>query len=115
MQALYEQVTEKLDLETFHPKPMVFLSSKFTKSKLPWLISQKDRLVWLILGHPDPINAYTDHENLRHILHPHVTAKTQHLEGLRRWALLIQNVDKVVNHIPAQRNVLADLLSRWGV
>ena len=66
MQAPYDQVTEKLDLETFHPKPMVFLSGKFTKLQLPWHISQKElypiihahnRLAWLILGHPGPIYA----------------------------------------------------------
>ena len=99
MQAPYSQVAEQIDLATLIPKPLVFLSGKFNKTQIKWHISQKElypivyahnRLSWLLLGHPGPIYVYTDHANLRNILHPHKTAKTQHLERLRRWALLFQ-------------------------
>ena len=119
----YDEVRESIDLDNFVPKPLLFLSGKFNKTQVKWHISQKElypivyahnRLSWLLLGHPGPIYVYTDHANLRNVLHPHKTAKTQHLERLRRWALLFQNVTMVFYHIPAEKNFFADLFTRWG-
>ena len=76
------------------------------------LIYAFKRLSWLVLGHQTPIHFYTDHRNLKHILKPKLTSKTQYLERLRRWGLQLQNVDLIVQHISEEDNFFADLLSR---
>ena len=101
----------------------MFLSGKFSKSQKAWHISQKEmfpivyafqRVQWLIYGHPGPLYVYTDHRNLKHIIKPKLSTKTQYLERLRRWALLFQNAEVIVNHISSEQNFFADLLTRWG-
>ena len=123
MQSSYTFITEPINFKKLEPKPMMFLSGKFTLSQQRWHISQKElnpivhafnRLRWLLLSHPGPVYSFTDHRSLKYLLRPELTGRTQHLERLRRWALLFQNVDLVVLHIPADQNYMADLLTRWG-
>ena len=69
LQAPFAEVKEQLVLKFFTPKPLLFLSGKFSASKVSWDISHKEpylivhaqsRLAWLLLGHPSPIYAYRD-------------------------------------------------------
>ena len=91
MLAPYDDLSDKLEKDTFCPKRW----STYLVSSLC-----QHHLAWLLLGHPCLICGFFDHNNLRHIIHPHVTAKTLHLERLRRWA--------------TKQNILAVFLSRSG-
>ena len=105
------------------PKPMIFLSGEFKNSQLNWHISQKEffplivgleRLDFLLLGHPSPVAAYTDHKNLVSILRPTWSPSKSYATRLFRWAMALQQLDLFVHHVAGEENHLADLLSRWG-
>ena len=42
MQSPYEEVREAIDLATFVPQPLLFISGKFKKAQIKWYISQKE-------------------------------------------------------------------------
>eukprot|EP00924_Labyrinthula_sp_SR-Ha-C_P013283 snap_masked-scaffold_45-processed-gene-1.3-mRNA-1 protein AED:0.73 eAED:0.74 QI:0/0/0/1/1/1/2/0/758 len=103
--------------------PLFFLSGKFQGPQLGWHISAKElyslvhvfkRFPYLILGQDKRLTVYTDHKNLVYILHPEWNPKTAYLDRLYRWSLLFQQVDMTIRHVPGNKNVLADLISRWG-
>ncbi len=121
MQADYETITQ--NVQTLEPKPMMFLSGKFTVGQKKWHISAKElypiiyafkRIDFMLRGHPNPVVVYTDHRNLVTVLNPKLVAKPAYLDRLARWALLLQQIDLIVYHVPGEANFLADLLSRWG-
>ena len=104
-------------------KPMLFLSGEFKGSETRWHISQKElypilqafeRFGFLLLTHEFPIQIFTDHKNLIHILRPEWEPAKSGAHRLARWATKIQSADTNTVHIPGKKNVLADLLSRWG-
>eukprot|EP00924_Labyrinthula_sp_SR-Ha-C_P001742 snap_masked-scaffold_64-processed-gene-0.37-mRNA-1 protein AED:0.39 eAED:0.40 QI:0/0/0/1/1/1/2/0/1625 len=109
----------KVALEDQVHSPLFFLSGP----QIGWHISAKElyplvhvfkRLPYLILGQDKRLTVFTDHRNLIFILHPEWNPKTAYLDRLYRWSLLFQQVDMTVRHIPGKKNVLADLVSRWG-
>ena len=51
------------------------------------------------------------------IFNPEVTSvplKQHTLDKLYRWVLKLSSVDYLIEHIPGQHNVWADMLSRWA-
>ena len=113
----------KQDVKLLRPKPMMFLSGKFSKTQQRWHISQKEiypiiysfkRIPFLVMGHPKRVNVYTDHRNLKPILEAGLNPNKIHLQRLNRWGMLIQNADLNIFHISSEENALADLFTRWG-
>ena len=113
----------EVDVFELKPKPMIFLSGKFSKSQCNWHVSHKEmypivhafkRLNYLLLGHPSRVKVFTDHKNLKDILRPQTADHASHSTRLHRWALTFQEANIRVYHVPGEQNFLADLMTRWG-
>eukprot|EP00171_Calliarthron_tuberculosum_P001247 IDg1247t1 len=117
--------------QTSNPKedqthePLCFLSGKFTGASYNWSMPEKEgfaivesmcRLDYLTSGHV--VSIFTDHANLVYLYDPygrnpgiarHTASK------LMRWAIKLSGFRYVVEHIPGDKNVWADMLTRWVV
>ena len=113
------------EIEDQEHEPLCFLSGAFTGSSANWSMPEKEgfavvegmcRLDYLVLGRN--VSVYTDHANLVYMYDPygrdpgisHHTASK-----LMRWALKLSAFRYVVEHISGERNVWADMLTRWAV
>eukprot|EP00924_Labyrinthula_sp_SR-Ha-C_P004165 snap_masked-scaffold_3-processed-gene-16.31-mRNA-1 protein AED:0.45 eAED:0.46 QI:0/-1/0/1/-1/1/1/0/1461 len=104
-------------------KPIFFLSGTFKNSSIRWSVTSKElypilktltRFRYFLLGHPTAIKVYTDHNNLVGLFDILSPGKHSSIGRLQRWKLLIQEFNVQFEHIPGERNVVADFLSRWG-
>jgi hypothetical protein len=104
---------------------IMFISSgPFRGSQLRWSIIEKE--TWPILQALEKarhllmfrkFRIFTDHKNLVYILSPHIREseyKKQLAEKLERWSLKLRAFTYDIEHIDGERNLWADLLSRWG-
>ena len=68
-----------------------------------------------VLKRSDGFRLFTDHRNLLHVFDPvsRVGSFKHADDRLSRWAVLLLGFRYVVEHIPGEENVVADLLSRW--
>lgn len=112
-------------IEEQEHEPLCFLSSAFTKASLNWSVPEKEgfaivqsmcRLDYIICGRT--VSIYTDHANLVYLFDPygrnpciarHTASK------LMRWALKLSAFRYVIEHVTGERNVWADMLTRWAV
>jgi hypothetical protein len=101
------------------------LSYAFKGAQLNWATIEKEayaivetcqRLEYMLLSEKG-FRLFTDHRNLRYIfspekgggvLHRHTAAK------LQRWSVIMRSFTYDVEFVEGERNVWADLLSRWG-
>ena len=102
------------------------LSGRFKKNQISWHITSKEayplvkairEAAHLLYAPERPIQIYTDHRNLLRVFCPiamDTNAKRYTVERLMRWSLELQSVHYVIHHIPGEKNVLADFLSRRG-
>ena len=99
----------------------MYMSGKFTPTETRWHICQKElfplislfkKHKFLLTGHPRSVKVYTDHKNLVPSLRPKRTGKVNHLDRLRRWALLFMGADHLITHVKGEDNFFADMLSR---
>jgi transposase InsO family protein len=112
-------------LEQQH-SPLAFVSGAFSGSELRWPTIEKEAFAILetclrcehLLKRPDGFQLYTDHNNLRYILSldPAVfSGRRQSADRVERWSIVLRGFDYNIHHIPGEDNILADLLTRWGV
>ena len=103
--------------------PMTFSAGRFTGPQLNWTVPEKEiypilcvmnRFRFLTKSHPTPIILGTDHKNLYYLLNPGHETKSSSLSRLYRWVLKLQEFSLRVIHLPGEKNIFADLLSRWG-
>lgn len=106
-------------------EPLCFLSGAFKGSSRNWSVPEKEgfaivesmcRVDYLVMGRE--VSIYTDHANLVQLYDPygknpgiarHTASK------LMRWAIKLSAFRYVVEHLPGDRNVWADMLTRWAV
>ena len=114
-----------LEIQDQQHEPMCFLSGAFKGSSINWSVAEKEgfaiveamcRIDYLVMGRE--VSIYTDHANLVHMYDPlgrnpgmprHTASK------LMRWAIKLSAFRYVVEHLPGDRNVWADMLTRWAV
>ena len=98
------------------PRPIAFLSRKFTPAEVHYEIHDKEMLAIIIClkewrayleGAQHTISILTDHKNLEYF----VTTKQLNRRQVR-WAQLLANYDFVVKYRPGAQNGKADALSR---
>lgn len=66
----------------------------------------------------DEISIFTDHSNLQYIFDPYRQKPgiiKQIADKLMRWASKLSTYRYVIEYLPAERNVWADMLIRWAV
>lgn len=106
-------------------EPLCFLSGAFKDSSINWSVPEKEgfaiieamtKLDYLVSG--SVVWIYTDHANLVYMYDPlgknpgmprHTASK------LMRWALRMNEFRYIIQHLPGERNVWADMLTRWAV
>lgn len=115
----------RLEIEEQNHEPLCFLSGAFTGSKANWSMPEKEgfaiveamcRLDYLTCGRC--VSIFTDHANLIYMYDPYGRnpGMSRHTASkLMRWALKLSAFRYVVEHIPGERNVWADMLTRWAV
>jgi len=106
-------------------EPLSFLSGAFTGASSNWSIVEKEayaiveslsRLEYLIAG--KEVSLFTDHANLIYIFDPvgQNPGIARHTANkLMRWALKLSGYRYVIEHLSGERNVWADILTRWAV
>ena len=81
--------------------------STIEKEKLT-IISELKKFVYYLMGTALPFEIVTYHQPLCHL----PTTK-DHYGSIWRWALLLQGYNYKIRHLPGQKNVVADVLSRF--
>ena len=119
-----------LELENQRHEPLCFLSGVFSGSSANWSVPEKEgyaiveamcRLDFLVLGREVTILNivnFTDHANLVYLYDPygHNSGIARHTASkLMRWAIKLSAFRYVVEHLPGELNVWADMLTRWAV
>jgi len=112
-------------VEDQNHEPLSFLSGAFSGASANWSIVEKEafsivesmtRLEYLIAG--KEVSLFTDHANLTYIFDPvgQNPGIARHTANkLMRWALRLSGYRYVIEHLPGDRNVWADILTRWAV
>ena len=120
-----EEFVSDVCVEDMQHQPLAFLSGTFRGSQKMWSIVDKEafaikqsfeRLEHL-LHREKGVNVYTDHRNLLYIFSPagRPTTTTKATAGrLDRWGMLLSEFKYIIRHVSGEKNVWADLLSRWG-
>ncbi len=106
-------------------QPLCFLSGALNGSSANCSVPEKEgfavieamcRLDYLVSGHK--VTIFTDHANLVYLYDPygrnpgivrHTASK------LMRWAIKLSAFRYVIEHLPGESNVWADILTRWAV
>ena len=99
-----------------------FCSGSFKNHQKSW--STFDQEAWALLASVEyfsaffnskqPFYLHTDHKNLVYIFKvENFTQKVQTKDRVTRWALQLAKHNFILEHIEGQRNILADILSRW--
>ncbi|CEO95672.1 hypothetical protein PBRA_009680 [Plasmodiophora brassicae] len=104
-----------------HHQPLGFSGHKFAGSELNWATPDKEASALLdvvekleyLLQTGKPFRLYTDHRNLMHIYDPQKCTQPA-AERLERWGMRLRKYNFVIEHIPGDKNVWADLQTRWG-
>lgn len=112
-------------IELLEHNSLSFLSGEFSGASSNWTTYEKEafaifstfsKLDFMLLDE-HPIHVFTDHRNLLFVFSPtsfepavgrHVISKVQ------RWAIFLSQFNYVIEHIDGERNVFADILTRWA-
>lgn len=105
-------------------EPLGFLSSSFTGAKLGWSTYEKEafaivqtfkKMEYAIISSMKTF-IFTDHRNLLFVFNPHSLnpdLKAHIVSKVQRWALYLSQFTYIINHIPGDENVMADIMTRW--
>jgi hypothetical protein len=118
---------EDLDLDVLlqRHEPLAFLSGTFKRSQKHWSVIEKktfpiveavERLRHLLLLRDEGLRLFTDHRNLIYVFDPILRDndfKKQAVDKLCRWASKLFALKLVIEHIPGESSIWADILSRW--
>ena len=106
-------------------EPLCFLSGAFKGSSKNWSVPEKEgfsivesmcRVDYLVMGRE--VSIYTDHANLVQLYDPygkHPGIPRHTASKLMRWAIKLSAFRYVIEHLPGDRNIWADMLTRWAV
>lgn len=106
-------------------EPLAFLSGFFKGHAARWSIVEKEafavveamsRLDFMMALRE--VHVFTDHANLTYIFDPygnHPGINRQVANKLIRWALRLSSYRYVIEYLPGEENMWADILTRWGV
>jgi len=113
------------EIEDQAHEPLCFLSGAFKGRTMNWSTPEKEgfaiveamcRLDYLVTGHT--VSIFTDHANLVYMYDPYGRnpgMSRQTATKLMRWAIKLSAFRYIVEHLPGERNVWADMLTRWAV
>ena len=102
-------------------EPLGFVGHRFNTTELNWSVAEKEAFAIkdtmqkldYLLQMKRPFKLFVDHKNLVQIFSPHEVSKPT-AQKLQRWALELQRFHYEIEHISGEKNVWADLMTRWG-
>lgn len=113
-----------LPVENQSHQILSFLSGSFSKSAFRWSIVEKEAFAVVhsmsqldYLTASGVVHLFTDHANLTYIFDPYGCnpgISKQVASKLMRWALKLSGYRYIIEFLPGDRNVWADILTRWG-
>lgn len=117
-----ESYDEKKEISEQKCEPLYFLSGSFSGASHRWSIPEKEAFAIVesverldfILIRTKAFYIMTDHRNLEFIFASNSHLKTATRHKISRWALALTCFRYEIKHIDGEKNVWADLLSRWG-
>ncbi len=101
-----------------------FLGGAFTGSEEWWTTFEKEayaiyqvflKLNYLLLAE-DKAHVYTDHRNLLFIFNPlslDSSLGRNVVNKVQRWGLYLSRYSYVIEHVERDRNIVADIMTRW--
>jgi len=113
----------KCEKEQRH-EPLAFLGGAFRGAQERWSTYEKeafaiyqvfDRLDYMLLSENDT-RIFTDHLNLLFIFNPLAvdpTLKRHIVSKVQRWSMALYRFSYVIEHIPGEKNIMADIMTRW--
>jgi len=113
----------KLALDQSH-EPLAFLGGAFRGPQERWSTPEKEgfaiyqvfeRLDYLLLPERDT-RIFTDHLNLLFIFNPLAidsSLKKHIVNKVLRWSMTLSKFSYVIEHIPGEKNIMADIMTRW--
>ncbi|GMF52091.1 unnamed protein product [Phytophthora fragariaefolia] len=110
-----------LPVDEQHHEMIICKGGMFKHSELNWTVVEKEAhptvkacqdLEYLLLR-PRGFRLYCDHANLANIFAPSVELKKHVRDRLQRWAMRLCGLHYTIEHIPGEKNVWADIVSRW--
>lgn len=113
---------DNLPIEERNHQPLGFCGGRFRGSQLAWstfsqeaygLIATVEKYRWLLHNHARPFAIYTDHRNLTYIFQGNTSERKQTQERVKRWAILLAQYNFTISHISGEKNLMADIISRW--
>lgn len=119
-----ETSSMNVDVTERNYEPLGFLSGAFRNSACNWSIPEKEgyailesmmRFDYITMGRI--VHIFTDHANLLNMYDPGRCSGNlpqYAVNKLLRWAIKLSQFRYVIEHIPGESNVWADLLSRWA-
>ena len=113
------------DIADWQHEPLGFLSGSFKGASLRWGIPDKEGFAIVesckkfshLLIRDGGFRIYTDHRNLKYIFNPSGVVSQvpkPQADRLERWAVFLRAFDYIIEHVPGEANVWADMLSRWA-
>ena len=120
-----EHWEEGLPVEQQRHLPLSTMSGKFNESQIKWSTIEKEAFpiieacnLWEYYLLNGGFRLYTDHANIKHLFSPELIdppLKRASMDKVHRWLLTLSHFHLIsLEHLPGERNVWADLLSRWG-
>ena len=105
-------------------EPLAFLGAPFKKAEINWSTFEQEAFaIYQVFKKLDylfcddqPTHVFTDHRNLLFIFAPVALepALGRHIVGkVQRWALYLSRFTYVIEHVDGEKNVFADILTRW--
>ena len=116
-----EEDLKESDVSKQRHEPLAFLGKRFKGAELRWPIVEKEAAAIVmateradyLLQTGKKFRLYTDHANLAYIFGRSQLKKHTAMK-LERWAMHLQTFNYEIVAIAGDKNVWADLLTRWG-
>ena len=105
-------------------EPLAFLGAAFKGAEEFWTTLEKEaypiymvfkKLDYMLLAEENT-HLYTDHRNLLFVFNPLALdpALRRHIVNkVQRWGLYLSKFSYIIEHIPGDKNVVADIMTRW--
>ncbi|OWZ17017.1 hypothetical protein PHMEG_0009102 [Phytophthora megakarya] len=93
----------------------------FKHAEINWTVVEKEAFPIVKTCHdldyfllrPNGFRLYSDHANMAYIFAPSVELKKHVRDRLQRWDMRLWGLHYTIEHIPGEKNVSVDIISRW--
>jgi len=111
-------------IEEQNHSPLAFVSAAFKDTESRWTMFEKEgypiyqvfkKMDYLFITEEN-VRLYTDHRNLLFVFSPlsfEPSLGRHAVSKVLRWALYLSRFSYVIEHVAGEKNIFADMISRW--